>query len=102
MRTTSTNFVDGQRDLRLDEIPETILDAIATTKSLNIPFLWIDSFCILQDDPQDLMRELACMPKVYKHASLTISAAVTKTCNDGFLHPRPPRIDPAYGDPVCL
>ncbi|KAF2821973.1 HET-domain-containing protein, partial [Ophiobolus disseminans] len=102
IRTTASNFRTGQRFLELSAIPETILDALTTTKALGVSYLWVDSLCIIQDDPDDLTRELASMPKIYKHATLTISAALAQTCNEGFLHPRSPRIVPLYGPPVRL
>ena len=35
-------------------LPATLQDAIALTKGLGIPFIWIDTFCILQDDMNDI------------------------------------------------
>ncbi|OAL29742.1 hypothetical protein AYO20_09034 [Fonsecaea nubica] len=48
-------------------------DAIAITRYLGLRHIWIDSLCILQDDPEDWDRELATMHAVYSNAVLTIS-----------------------------
>jgi len=36
---------------RESQIPQVIWDAIALTKSLGFRYLWVDSLCIVQDDP---------------------------------------------------
>jgi hypothetical protein len=102
MQTTSRNW-DGQkgtRQLWLSELPATLLDALLVANKLGISYIWIDSPCIIQDDPQDLVTELASMPRIYKEASLTVVAANSERCTDGFLHPREPRQHPAFRDPV--
>jgi hypothetical protein len=70
MQTTSRNW-DGQkgtRQLWLSELPATLLDALLVANKLGISYIWIDSPCIIQDDPQDLVTELASMPRIYKEA----------------------------------
>ena len=42
---------------------------------LGIPHIWIDSLCIVQDDPQDWLHEASTMADVYKHAVLNIAAS---------------------------
>lgn len=49
--------------------------------------LWVDSLCIIQDDPEELDLEIANMAAYYKNAQLTIVAAVSPSCNHGFLAP---------------
>ncbi|KAJ2975079.1 hypothetical protein NUW58_g8458 [Xylaria curta] len=56
-------------------------------RNLNIPFIWIDALCIVQDDPESMGLELEKMPAIYSNAMFTISAASAKTCCDGFLNP---------------
>lgn len=55
---------------------------------MGVPYLWVDSLCILQDDPEDLKRELACMPKIYKHSVVTFIASTSSSSHRGFLHVR--------------
>jgi hypothetical protein len=55
-------------------LPNTFADAVQLTRGLGLKYLWIDSLCIIQDDPDDWARESARMADVYHHAALTISA----------------------------
>lgn len=60
-------------------------DAIVITKQLSIPYLWIDSLCIFQDDIVDWNRQCIDMDKIYGHAEITIAAASSKSCREGFI-----------------
>ena len=76
----------------IEGLPKTIVDAIAVTRELGLRYLWVDSLCIVQDDPADMARELAKMGNVYEQAYVTISAAGASSSEVGFLHPtRMPR-----------
>lgn len=44
------------------KLPQTIMDAITVTQHLDVRFLWVDSLCILQDDPNvlhDTLKQMA-------------------------------------------
>jgi len=56
-------------------ICRTVRDAIQVTKSLGIPYLWVDSLCIVQDDPHTLQTHLRAMGSIYESAYVTIVAA---------------------------
>lgn len=60
------------------------------TRQLGIPFLWVDSLCIIQDDPKDRAKEIAKMAHIYKEPYCTISAASASACHQEFLQPRKP------------
>ncbi|KAK2770049.1 het domain protein [Colletotrichum kahawae] len=66
-------------------LPKTFRDAIRVTRSLGIPFLWIDSLCIIQDDPDKWQREASRMKHVYSGSVLTISASCGRDSSSGFL-----------------
>ena len=55
-------------------IPDTIRDSIIFTKSMNIPYLWCDRFCIIQDDPVTKPAQLKAMASIYSNAYITIAA----------------------------
>jgi hypothetical protein len=57
------------------QLPPTIEDAIKVTKRLGIQYLWIDRYCINQNDPEDKMRQILQMGAIYSSAQLTIVAA---------------------------
>ncbi|KIW78369.1 hypothetical protein Z517_08204 [Fonsecaea pedrosoi CBS 271.37] len=88
LRTNYKEFVDG---ISFERLPKTFQDAVTVTRSLGVPFLWIDSLCILQDDPEDWETESNQMEDVYNLAYCTLSAACARGTTHGFLQPRAPR-----------
>jgi hypothetical protein len=83
--TTEATLQDHLNGFAPDELPQTITDAIETTRKLGLNYIWIDAFCIIQDSVEDKSTELANMHNVYKNAHVTISAASAGSCHDGFL-----------------
>jgi hypothetical protein len=59
----------------LEGLTETFKDAIHTNRFLGLQYLWIDSLCILQDDPDDWMRESPSMSSVYGGATINIATS---------------------------
>ncbi|KAF2428333.1 HET-domain-containing protein, partial [Tothia fuscella] len=55
--------------------PRVIRDAIAVTKILGYRYLWIDRYCIDQNDAKDKESQLAIMDLIYETATLTLVAA---------------------------
>ncbi|RGP81864.1 hypothetical protein FLONG3_61 [Fusarium longipes] len=84
------NIGDFKNNIPWEIIPKTIQDAAMVTAKLNILYLWVDSFCILQDNQLDKHREISKMTLVYTHAELTIVAKRARYANEGFLHDRSP------------
>jgi hypothetical protein len=77
-----------QEGIKIEELPKTLQDALYTTKQLGIPYLWIDSLCIIQDSFEDKSAEITRMPQIYKNAVVTLSAAIAPDCGQGFLEDR--------------
>jgi hypothetical protein len=48
----------------------------------------VDAFCIIQDDEQDIQKEISLMPHIYGAAAVTIAASRTKNVQKGFLDDR--------------
>ncbi|KAF7371096.1 HET-domain-containing protein [Mycena sanguinolenta] len=69
-------------------IPQTILDAIAVVKALGLRFLWVDAYCIIQDDTKDKQKEIARMRSIYRDAHVTLIAANAPRVSAGFLKDR--------------
>lgn len=69
-------------DLPLD-LPLTINDAITVTKALGFQYLWVDQYCIDQNNKKDEHRQILQMDIVYKCADLTIIAAAGDGCDYG-------------------
>ena len=76
--------------ISLAYLPQNFRDAITVTQILDIPFLWIDSLCILQDSREDWRNESARMGDIYKNSTITIAATNAKRSSDGFLRDRQP------------
>lgn len=62
------------------EIPETIRHAIGLTRCLDIRFLWVDRFCIVQDDEEAKGEQIRNMSHIYTNAYATIVAGDSPDC----------------------
>ncbi|KAM7212507.1 hypothetical protein V8F06_012129 [Rhypophila decipiens] len=79
------------REITVESLPATFHDAILITRGLGVRYLWIDSLCIIQDSPEDWMRESTLMESVFSGAYCTIAAASASGTDDGFLRNRQER-----------
>jgi hypothetical protein len=86
--TTQSNLDVLKQGIKFDALPRTFQDAITVTRQLGIRFLWIDSLCIIQDDPEDWERESKRMEDVFSSAYCTIAATCSTGSGDGFLKRR--------------
>ncbi|KAH8898892.1 HET-domain-containing protein [Thozetella sp. PMI_491] len=86
--TTSENFERHKECISIDELTANFRDAVQVTRALGFQYLWIDSLCIIQDDPSDWDAQSGKMAEVYTHAALTIAAANSANSEEGFLKPR--------------
>ncbi|KAJ4051693.1 hypothetical protein NW761_008713 [Fusarium oxysporum] len=85
---TTNNCESFMGEIPWEMVPKTIQHAALTTQKLGIHYLWVDSFCIIQDSPDDKTLEISQMTEVYTHATLTIVAKRANDAQDGFLHKR--------------
>jgi hypothetical protein len=75
LKTTNLQkYEDPLFGINIANLPKKLQDAILVTRRLGIRFLWVDSLCIVQDDPNDWKREAATMCHVYQNSHLTIAA----------------------------
>ena len=86
--TTSVNISARRDAISLGELPQTIRDAVAVTRSLGIRYLWVDALCIIQDSGADKTKEIALMSEIYKNAAVTVAAGSATGVNEGFLMTR--------------
>ena len=93
MLTTRNAVLHGQA-IDPNTLPRTIQDAVRVTRTLGLAFIWVDSLCILQDDPGDKRAQLQKMQTIYADATMTIRAAGARTYQASFLD-RPPIPAPA-------
>lgn len=55
-------------------LPKTIEDAISVAVELEVPFLWIDRYCIDQNNKEEKHNLIRSMDKIYNGAEITIVA----------------------------
>jgi hypothetical protein len=72
-----------QNCIPLSSLRKTIKDAIFVARGLGIPYLWVDSLCIIQDDTEDWNAEAPQMGRLYEMAFVTIAALGADTADDG-------------------
>lgn len=65
------------------DLPKTFQEAMIFTRKLGIQYLWIDSLCIIQNDPEDWFREAGRMATTYENATLTIAATASFSSQEG-------------------
>ncbi|RGP69221.1 hypothetical protein FLONG3_7857 [Fusarium longipes] len=85
------NIQDFQEEIPAAGLPNTMRDAIATTKSLGYEYIWIDALCIIQDSKEDWIHESSKMGDIYSSAAVTLAAAGTKSVADHMYFRRDPR-----------
>ncbi|KAI4861826.1 HET-domain-containing protein [Hypoxylon rubiginosum] len=62
-----------------------VQDAVKVCRGLNIPYLWVDSLCIIQDDAEAWHHDASMMDHIYLNSQLTIAALEPSSCKTGFL-----------------
>jgi hypothetical protein len=90
-RTVHSNF--AARLVRPHWPTALALDAALHAQMLGVRYVWIDSWCIVQDDAADWARESVCMADYYQRAWLTISAT-TVSSHGGLMGAVPPELMP--------
>lgn len=85
LRTTTENIDEMSKIIPFDILPSNYQDAVTVCRSLDIPYIWIDSLCIIQNDKQDWELESPNMAGIYEQAYVTLIPTVANTCHDGFL-----------------
>ena len=79
LKTTLATLPEFQGNIPWDLLPRVLQDAISVTRGLGTRYIWIDSFCIVQDWRADWEREAARMAGVYRDSYLTIAASGANT-----------------------
>ncbi|XXH01724.1 hypothetical protein Hte_008085 [Hypoxylon texense] len=80
-RTTRSNYSRQLEEIRHEspdmELSPLFADVCRVAHRFHIRYVWIDTICIIQDDPDDWKRESAKMADYYQQAWLTICATIT-------------------------
>jgi hypothetical protein len=72
--TTLGTLQERKSEIQWTDLPPLFQDAVIIARKLGYRYLWVDSLCIIQDDPTDWDREAARMWAIYQGAELTIAA----------------------------
>lgn len=80
---SNKNELSQPGGLRLDSLPRTISDAMTVCKELGVPYLWVDRFCITQDDEDQKHTQVMAMDSIYSGASFTICATAAQDSQSG-------------------
>ncbi|KAH6887106.1 heterokaryon incompatibility protein-domain-containing protein [Thelonectria olida] len=89
--TTRANYSAFQTLIPPKEMPKTFQDAIYASHILELQYVWIDALCIIQDDANDVAKEIAGMGGVYRNALLTLTAEGAASSSHGLFSKRDPR-----------
>ncbi len=100
----SDNAGQGYAQVLPSKTPQTFEDAIRVTKELGVRYLWIDLFCINQDDREEQQRQIALMDQIFSSAWLTIACLDGPNARYGlpgvsrpFLYTRQPKVELSSG-----
>ncbi|KAL8982592.1 MAG: hypothetical protein Q9205_002940 [Flavoplaca limonia] len=74
LKLTKSTFESMQHGIDINDLPLTFQHAIIITQNLGYRYVWIDSLCIIQDDPDDWAFQSSTMSRVYSNSVLTIAA----------------------------
>lgn len=89
-KLTRANYDELKAEgIKIKDLPLTFRESAELCRGLAIPFLWIDSLCIIQDDLEDWKNEARSMAVIYDRAVLTIAAADGIDSGKGLYIPDP-------------
>ncbi|VUC29379.1 unnamed protein product [Clonostachys rosea] len=89
------NLEDLRKEIPVERLAASFRDAILTCHRLQIPYLWIDSLCILQaghTSQSDWLFHTNEMHNVYLNCELNIAIDVSDSPHEGAFRSRDPRI----------
>ncbi|KAF1840634.1 HET-domain-containing protein [Cucurbitaria berberidis CBS 394.84] len=74
LRRTGSETLDRRRQpFPISDLPTTVRDALHIIHAIGIRYAWVDTLCIVQDEPKDV----ATMHKVYSNALFTLCSCAT-------------------------
>ena len=83
--TTNKSLNDMFGGFQITALPRTLQDAVFACHQLGVHCWWIDCLCIIQDPPEDKVKEISRMNQVFSNAFCTISPTNALSAHDGFL-----------------
>lgn len=90
--TTKENIKSHGERIPTGNLPRTFADAFEVTRLLGYRYIWVDAFCITQNDDDDKSRELPHMGDIYRYAVFTIFAEGAPNAHAGLFQARHPYV----------
>ena len=78
-----------QRGIPGESLPRLFQEAVALARGLNIPYIWIDSLCIIQDSDKEKEEELMKMSDIFCDALVVVVAASAQSPLSSLLRDKP-------------
>ena len=75
IKLTNKTMDQFKRGIAFEELPKLYQETINMCRDLEIRYCWIDSLCIIQDDPDDWVREAVLMGSVFRNSFCNIEAS---------------------------
>lgn len=97
-------LLEMQERINIRVLPKHFKEAMETARRLGVQYIWIDSLCIIQNDPEDWKRESREMGNIYHNAILNIAISIAPNGRYGcftkrdYLHIEPCRIEAKWTD----
>ena len=85
--TTLRTLKSNLQSIKISKLPRSIQEAIIVTRRLELPFLWVDSLCIVQGSQKDNDLETSKLPQIFTNAVVNIVAANNDSASKSFLRP---------------
>lgn len=88
-KTTKKTLQAHKKLIPWASLPRTFQEAVVLTRSRGFRYLWVDSLCVVQDDPADKLEESLSLDEIFGNAFLTMAATSAADSSKGLFQPRP-------------
>ena len=88
LKLLQANKSDFLESIEFSKLSKNMQHAVRIAHSLEIPYIWIDSLCIIQDSDEDWKAEAATMGDVYAGAFCTVASTGSSSSEGGCFHER--------------
>lgn len=83
LKTTNFHRLQEPGSLSTAELPLTIKDSMSICKKVGIPYLWVDRFCIVQDEDASKLNDIDNMDVIFMAAVVTLVAYTGADADNG-------------------
>jgi hypothetical protein len=86
--TTGGNLSKRKAGIAFSDLSKTFQDAVRLTYAIKVPYIWIDSLCIIQDSKDDWEAQSSQMASIYANSTLNIAATAARDGDHGLFRSR--------------